>query len=122
MADSYKCDRLPLKVLKKIRSFPESGIREFGTWIQSESFKSVIEAETATDKVDAFEKIIAKKIDDIFPFKEVRIYKGDKEFMTKQLRQLRRQKSREYRRNKKSVKFLKLHDEYIKAKQANTKE
>ena len=53
--------------LKHIRSFPESGIREFGTWIQSESFRSVIEAETATDKVDAFEKIISNKIDDIFP-------------------------------------------------------
>ena len=83
--------------LKSTRTFPESGIRKFGSWLQSEKFSAVVEAVTTTEKVDEFEKTIANKIEEIFPLKEVKIYKGDKEFMTKQLRQLRRQKSREYR-------------------------
>ena len=46
------------------RTFPESGIREFGSWLQSEKFIAVIEAITTTEKVDVFERVIANKIDE----------------------------------------------------------
>ena len=101
---------------------PESGIRKFCQWLQSEKFANVLAADSTTSKVKEFENAISQKVDEIFPTKEIKIYNGDKEFMTKQLRQLRRQKSREYRKNKKSDKFLKLHNEFLKTKKANTKE
>ena len=124
-AKTYLDRRIPKQktyTIKSTRTFPESGIREFGSWLQSEKFTAVIEAITTTEKVDVFERVIANKIDEIFPLKDVKIYKGDKEFMTKHLRQLRRQKSREYRKNKKSDKFLKLQNEFIRTKKENTKE
>ena len=62
------------------------------------------------------------KVNDIFPSKEIKIYNGDKEWMNSELRALRRQKSREYYRNKKSSKFMEMQKRYTEMKEANTKE
>ena len=78
--------------LKTVRPYPDSGIAEFGRWIQAESFEAVSSALTSTDKVSAFEKVISDKVEEIFPQKEIREYLGDKEFMTNQLKVLRRRK------------------------------
>ena len=91
--------------LKSVRSYPESGIIEFGKWIQSENFISVELAPTSSDKVSALENLISGKIEDIFPIVEKKFYINDKEFMNKKMRLIRRQKSREYSKHKKSDKF-----------------
>ena len=108
--------------VKSIRPFPESGILEFGQWIQIESFNCVSSAESSTEKVAAFEHLMAEKVDTTFPSKNIRIYNDDKEFMNDKLRKLRRQKSREYRKHKKSSKFLELQQTYLEMKEANCKE
>ena len=41
--------------------------------------------------------------------------------MNEELQNLRRRKSREYRKNKRSNKYLQLHKEFIKLKLKNTK-
>ena len=79
-------------------------------------------AADTTGKVTAFGNLIAEKVEEIFPTKEIKVYDGDKEFMTPQLRKLRRQKSREYGRKKRSEKFLKLQKEFLEIKVANSKE
>ena len=40
-----------------------------------------------------------ENVERIFPTKEVKHYDGDKEWMSEELRKLRRQKSREYSRH-----------------------
>ena len=57
-----------------------------------------------------------------FPKKEIKIYDGDKEWMTPQLRILRRQKSREYQKNKKSIKFIELEKKFHDMKDFNSRE
>ena len=108
--------------LKTVRPFPASGVSEFGRWIQAESFNHVTEAKLPTEKVAAFEEQIQTKVDDIFPTKEIKIYNDDKEFMTNELRKIRRQKSREYRKNKKSPKFTELHNLFLQKKKSNSQE
>ena len=108
--------------LKTVRPFPASGVSEFGRWIQAESFNHVTEAKLPTEKVAAFEEQIQTKVDDIFPTKEIKIYNDDKEFMTNELRKIRRQKSREYGKNKKSPKFTELHNLFLQKKKSNSQE
>ena len=108
--------------VKSIQPFPESGILEFGQWIQTESFNCVSSADSSTEKVDAFEHLMTDKINTIFPSKNIRIYNDDKEFMNDKLRKLRRQKSREYQKHKKSNKFLELQQKYLEMKETNCKE
>ena len=93
---------------KTIRPFPDSGISEFGRWIQNEDFNEVTEAVDATEKVEALQNILSNKVKDIFPEKSIKIYHSEKEWMNTELRILRRQKSREYYKNKKSKKFMEL--------------
>ena len=108
--------------VKTIRPFPESGVSEFGRWLVNTDFSDLESAESSTDKVDAFNNCIATKTDAIFPPKEIKIYEGDKEWMTPQLRKLRRQKSREYRNHKGSAKFKQLQKEFLEAKEINSRE
>ena len=71
--------------------------------------------------VREFEILVKKKIDAIFPIKEVKIYSQDKEFMTAQMRKIRRQKSLEYRKNKKSEKFIRLQKKFLELKGDHSK-
>ena len=108
--------------LKMVRPFPQSGIFEFGRWVQSENFSCLDASVTPTDMVDTLETMVATKVEQIFPYKEIKIYQGDKEFMTPCLRKLRRQKSREYMKNKKSEKFIELHKKFRQVREENSKE
>ena len=107
--------------LKIVRPFPDSGISEFGRWVMKEDFSSVTAAASTTDMVSEFEQLTGNKVDEIFPDKEIRIYEGDKEWMDSDLRTLRRQKSREYIKNKRSEKFIKLQKRFTDTKEANSK-
>ena len=96
-------------VTKAVRPLPASGIREFGQWIQGENFECLTYySENSSEQVAALEKLITDKIDEIFPRKIIKIFKNDKEFMNKELKMLKRQKSREYRRHKKSTKISRV--------------
>ena len=106
--------------LKEVRPFPDSGVSEFGRWIQFENFSFLNTVDDPTEKVSAFENIISVKVDAIFPTKEVKIHNLDKEFMSNQMRILRRQKSREYSRKGRSEKFLKMQKEFLDLKSANS--
>ena len=107
---------------KVIRPYPDSGISEFGRWIQNEDFSLVSLSSCSDDKVSTFEQIVNNKIEEIFPPKEIKLYEDDKEFMNPELRKLRRQKSREYVRNQKSIKFVELQKKYEETKRKNSEE
>ena len=107
--------------MKIIRPFPDSGICEFGQWVLNEDFSEVKAAPTTTDMVAKLEEVISTKVDAIFPQKSIRVYEGDKEWMDSELRSLRRQKSREYVKNKKSEKFIELNKKFNAMKEENSK-
>ena len=123
LATTYTDRTKPKKTrytLKNVRPFPDSGIAEFGRWLQNENFSALTLAESPDICVDIFEIMIKEKLEQIFPEKQIKIYDGDKEFMTKEMRKIRRQKSREYRRKKKSPKFNKLHLKFCQMKKENS--
>ena len=92
--------------IKTVRPIKTSDINKFGNWIGTEKFEEVEEKETPDEKVKTFREMMNAKIEEIFPTKQVKVFHRDKEFMTERLHKLQRAKEREYRKNKKSKKYL----------------
>ena len=104
-----------------VRPLPDSRIRQFGKWIVSEPFKNVTLADNPTDKVEEFNSMMTKKLDDICPSRTVKIFNKDKEWMTPKLQRLRRKKAREYRKRKNSPLFIQLNEEFIRLRNLSSK-
>merc|ERR1711963_1119877 len=73
-----------------------------------------------TQQVDEFNRIIDAKVKAIFPEKKVKMRQGkDKEFITAELKKLDRKKKKEWRKNGKSEKYMRLKKEFeVKFKKA----
>ena len=80
-----ECD--PIKT-QYSRRFPDSGIREFGSWITQQDWQEVLDAEGTDNKCDLFHDIIWKKIDAIFPLKKRRTHSNDKPWMNNKIKGL----------------------------------
>lgn len=91
------------------RPLPESGIRRFGEWITRESWGRVTDATLSpTEQVAVLENVVKEKLDKFCPTKTVRLGPHDKPWITAEIKQLQRQKLREYRKNSKSLKYRDL--------------
>ena len=94
----------------KYRPFPESGIREMGRWIQSQSWDEIYRISCPNQKAITFEKILLDKVNLIFPEKYIRINENDKPWVDAKLLKIDRARKREYSKRKKSEKWIKLND------------
>ena len=98
------------------RPLPESGMLEFGEWMCKEDWTEILlDNQDPTEPVLAFERIINQKLEVIFPTKTVRINPNvDLPFITADLKKLDRLIKREYRKHLKSIKYLRLKENYDK--------
>ena len=98
--------------VKKFRPLPQSGIQNFGQWVTTIDWQFLRENDDPNVQVEHFQKLLLDELDIFFPEKEVKISNGDLPFMTMELKLLDRQKKREYRKHKKSEKYLTLQSKY----------
>ena len=84
------------------RPYPDSGIREMGKWIQSQSWNEVYSLQSAHDKAEKFESMLNEKINLYFPKKNIKVNENDKPWMNVELINLDRKRKREYVKHKKS--------------------
>ena len=94
------------------RSLPESGIRKFGEWIVTENWEGVRGESTPSLQAAVFEKILKEKLDLFCPVKTVKISSQDKPWITGELKKLHRQKSWEYIKRGKSIKYKNLSNQF----------
>ena len=100
-------------VTRTFRPLPESGVREFGRWVCSEEWGDISDTDTPSQQVQTFEEIMNKKLDAFLPQKTVKIRPNfDKPYITGDLKELDRKIKREYRKNCKSEKYLRLKSVY----------
>ena len=92
----------------KYRPFPDSGIRQMGQWLQSQSWHEIYRLSCANEKAEKFEKMIMDKVADFFPEKSIKISSNDKPWVDLQLLKLDRKRKREYYKNKRSEKWKEL--------------
>ena len=87
------------------RPLPESKVREFGQWLVDKTWDHIDESGTPSEQVEVFEKEMKERLDLHFPQKITKIGVGDKPFITSELKTLKRQRMREYRK-KREVTYL----------------
>jgi hypothetical protein len=90
------------------RPLPESGKREFLSWVHSDAWESISSNDDPTKQFSEFERLVHEKVNFCLPEKRIRITKKDKQFITAELKTLDRKKKREWSKNGKSQKYLNL--------------
>ena len=77
-----------------IRRFPDSRLREFGTWITHHDWDEVISASCVDVKVRNFQDILTTKVNYSFPFQRVSQHTTDKPWMSSSIKGLIKDRQR----------------------------
>ena len=96
----------------KVRPMPDSLVTKFGKILVDEDWSFLSSNMTSTELVNAFEKHTSSMVESIFPEKNITISSWDKPYMTEELRTIRRQRQRAYRKGAKNEKYLQLKQKY----------
>ena len=96
------------------RPYPQSGLFEFGKWLSNESFECLKNTQSPSQTVTTFETFFMTKLELHIPLKKAKYSSTDKPWITYDLSHLARQKQREYTKNGKSEKYIKLKQLFIK--------
>ena len=102
--DRYKRPVRRYKTVK-VRPIPDSAKRKFGKWIVSEHWDVVLLESSPTLQASKLEKLLMSKLDEFCPVREHKLSTHDKPFITSDLKQLHRRKSREYNKRGKTEKY-----------------
>ena len=104
----------PSRLFKTIKYRPlsDSSVRSLVEWIVKEDWQSVDTSLSASEQVASFESLCQEKLDLFCPIKEFRVSTQDKLFITAELKKFHRQKSREYTKRGKTIKYKQLAEEF----------
>ena len=94
------------------RPLPQSGIHLMGQWITSHDFTEVYDAITAHEKAEIIQQLLITQLNNFLPEKTVKITSDDQPWINHEIKQLDRQRKREYWKNKKSEKWKKMNDKF----------
>ena len=92
----------------KVRPFPESGIKKMQEWLADETWKEVLEAESAHVKAATFQNVLINKLDEFFPEKTRKISNDDQLWITYRLKMLERKRKRIFHKERRSENGLSL--------------
>ena len=109
-------DNKPARITREvnIRPMKQSGIDLFGFWIEKQSWKEVLEAETVDKKSEILQNMLLEKLEEYLPAKKRKVCSIDQPFCTDEMKRLKRLKSREYSKNRGSMKWRDLNRRYKK--------
>ena len=91
-----------------VRPLPDSLVSKFGAILVHEDWSFLAPGLTSTQLVDSFQNYTTDLIVQTFPEKNITISDRDQPFMTEELKLLRRQRIRAYRKESRSAKYLDL--------------
>ena len=93
--------------VKSSRPLPDSGVREFGRWLQGVQWEGLLTWDLSpTEQALAMEKLLYDRVEYQFPIKSVRVSSDDKSFITKEIKKLDKYLKREYKLRGKSNKYF----------------
>ena len=94
------------------RPLPDSSVRRLGQWIVGQEWETIKDNLSPTEQAVKLEKLLQNKLDEFCPQKSMKIGSQDKPFITQELKNIHRRKSREYTKNGKSRKYRSLKSEF----------
>ena len=112
----------PAREKKKItfRAITELGLQKMQLWLENETWDEETSERCAHKKAELLQKKLVRKYNEFFPEKSRMISSDSQPFFTNKLMQLKRKKSREYVKHRRSDKWKQLnslyHQELSKAK------
>ena len=96
----------------KVRPLPDSLIAKFGSILVKEDWTCLAPEMSSTELVEAFENHASNLIEHTFPEKKITVSDRDKPYMTEELKSLRRQRQRLYRKSGRSSKYLAVRNQF----------
>ena len=94
------------------RPYTEDRLQQMSEWLQKEKWSQVAHEASAHKKMEVLQNILLNKYHEYFPEKLKTISSDDQPFYTDKLKRLKRKKSREYYKNRKSLRWEKINHEY----------
>ena len=94
------------------RPLTDTGVQDFGHWLSSNTWSEIYNLKDAHSKAESLQKMLLSQLDISLPEKSLKICTTDKPWINSELKKLDRQRKREYLKNKKSIKWKKLNDEF----------
>ena len=106
--------RPPVRHFKTVtyRPLPESGMREFGSWITAETFSTINDDISPSSQASALETLLLSQLDKYCPKKNMRIGPQDKPWINFELKVIKRRKMREWNKSGKTPKYVKLDEKF----------
>ena len=106
----------PARVTREIqvRPFKQSGINLFSYWIKSQNWTEVLEAESVDKKAEILQSMLLSKCNEFLPMKKRMISSDDQPFCTEEMKRLKRLKTREFNKHRRSVKWREINFLYKK--------
>ena len=95
------------------RPFNENRLQQMQQWIVKEEWTEVSHAISAHTKLEVLQNLLIQKFHEYFPEKTRTIASDDQPFFTSKLEKLKRKKSREFHKHRKSIKWKVLNEEYL---------
>ena len=104
----------PARTKKVINYRPYNSVREqqMQEWISKEGWSEVSHEISAHKKMYLLQEKLVSKYEEFFPEKERIITSDDQPFFSEKLGKMKRKKAREYGKNRKSSKWIKMNEEY----------
>ena len=90
------------------RPITESGLRIFGQWIISHSWREVYNCTDVNRKAEILQSVLLEKYYRVFPIKCIKLCRDDKPWVSAKLKKIDRARKREFCKNKFSEKWVKL--------------
>ena len=104
----------PARTKKKIvyRPFNDDRLQQMQKWIEKENWSEVAHEKSSHGKTEILQGLLLSKYQEFFPEKIRIISSDDEPFFSEKLSNLKRRKCREYRKNRKSIKWKIMEKNY----------
>ena len=110
---STACSQRNAEVRKvTIRPLPDSLVSKFGSILVKEDWSFLTPKMSSTQLVEVFEKQTSVLIEQTFPEKTIKISEFDQPFITEELKLIRRQRIRAYRKGGRSSKYIEIAEKF----------
>ena len=100
------------KEIKFVRPLPDSSILGYRESIANIDWSLMLGGLSSSEMVDTFQLMTTDLVDIHFPLKKISVSRYDKPWITEELKLLRRQRKRKYRKEGRSPDYLKLKKEF----------
>ena len=97
-----------------VRPITESRMSKLEKWFKNQSWEQILMVDCVNKKVENLQNLVNGIVQEILPSKTRKIAVDDQPWYTEELKRLKRQKSREYHKNRKSDKYMRLDKKYEK--------